>query len=147
MYGRGNEGKDPREKVPPRPQGQRSEPTTNSPFSGFGFGGANGGGFHMSFGIGAFPFGFLATNLNFGEERPGAPPAGSAQQQEEQFLHKVFLWVSNSIVLVLIIRAPILKMLLRNNFHPQIKSCYLTNLRLLDGIKQFCHHHCTGSIV
>ena len=24
-----------REKVPPRPQGQRAEPTTNNPFSGF----------------------------------------------------------------------------------------------------------------
>jgi len=103
LYGRGNEGKDPREKVPPRPQGQRSEPTTNSPFSGFGFGGANGGGFHMSFGIGAFPFGFLATNLNFGEERPGAPPAGSAQQQEEQFLHKVFLWVAFAFIFWLLV--------------------------------------------
>merc|ERR1719452_296399 len=53
LYGRGNsDGKDPREKVPPRPQGQRSEPTTNNPFSGFGFGGGQPGGFHMSFGIG-----------------------------------------------------------------------------------------------
>ena len=33
-------------------QGQRSEPTTNNPFNGFGFGGGNAGGFHMSFGIG-----------------------------------------------------------------------------------------------
>ena len=63
-----------REKVPPRPQGQRAEPTTNNPFSGppnfftnivnsfwalsemcftgFGFGGGQPGGFHMSFGIG-----------------------------------------------------------------------------------------------
>ena len=117
-----------REKVPPRPQGQRAEPTTNNPFSGFsltsinlqdivwqhvmllifnecivlgfGFGGGQPGGFHMSFGIGgkmnyiiyqqyvsniyrcilviwfpagAFPFGFFATNFNFGEERPGPP--------------------------------------------------------------------------
>merc|ERR1719323_253381 len=53
LYGRGNsDGKDPREKVPPRPQGQRAEPTTNNPFSGFGFGGGQPGGFHMSFGIG-----------------------------------------------------------------------------------------------
>merc|ERR1711962_182785 len=34
LYGRGNsDGKDPREKIPPRPQGQRAEPTTNTPFS------------------------------------------------------------------------------------------------------------------
>merc|ERR1712025_689950 len=37
LYGRGNtDGKDPRDKVPPRPQGQRSEPTTSNPFSGLG---------------------------------------------------------------------------------------------------------------
>ena len=85
-----------RDKVPPRPQGQRSEPTTSNPFSGFGFGGGQGGaggGFHMSFGIGAFPFGFFATNFNFGEDRPGAPSQGSHQAIEEAFLHKVFLWV------------------------------------------------------
>jgi E3 ubiquitin-protein ligase RNF5 len=80
--------------VPPRPQGQRSEPTTNNPFSGFGFGGGQPGGFHMSFGIGAFPFGFFATNFNFGEERPGPPQAGSHQAAEEAFLHKIFLWVN-----------------------------------------------------
>ena len=87
-----------RDKVPPRPQGQRSEPTTSNPFSGFGFGGGQGGGgggFHMSFGIGAFPFTFFASNFNFGEERPGAPNQGSHQATEEAFLHKVFLWVSH----------------------------------------------------
>ena len=47
----------------------------------------------MSFGIGAFPFGFFATNFNFGEERPGPPASGSHQALEEAFLHKVFLWV------------------------------------------------------
>ena len=47
----------------------------------------------MSFGIGAFPFGFFASNFNFGEERPGAPGHGSHQALEEAFLHKVFLWV------------------------------------------------------
>ena len=122
LYGRGNtDRKDPRyiyilewpsqcwikckicqclrDKVPPRPQGQRAEPTTTNPFSGFGFGGGQGGGgggFHMSFGIGAFPFTFFASNFNFGEERPGAPPGGSHQATEEAFLHKVFLWVSRS---------------------------------------------------
>ena len=50
----------------------------------------------MSFGIGAFPFGFFATNFNFGEDRPGAPSQGSHQAIEEAFLHKVFLWVDLS---------------------------------------------------
>ena len=53
----------------------------------------------MSFGIGAFPFTFFASNFNFGEERPGAPNQGSHQATEEAFLHKVFLWVGQSHVL------------------------------------------------
>merc|ERR1719384_1017142 len=105
LYGRGStEGTDPREKIPPRPQGQRTEPTTSNPFSGFGFGGGQpGGGFHMSFGIGAFPFGFFASNFNFGEERPGAPGHGSHQAIEEAFLHKVFLWVAFAFIFWLLI--------------------------------------------
>ena len=56
----------------------------------------------MSFGIGAFPFGFFATNFNLGDGNHGhthnhrmrgqgneAAPEGSAQLEEEQFLHKV----------------------------------------------------------
>ena len=51
----------------------------------------------MSFGIGAFPFGFFATNLgNFGANGGGAVPRGpgnnpgpgTAQFEEEQFLQK-----------------------------------------------------------
>jgi len=102
LYGRGGENKDPREKVPPRPQGQRVEPPPNGPFSGFGMG-HGGGGFHMSFGIGAFPFGFLATNLNLGDERPEPAEPGSARDLEEQFLHKVFLWVAFAFILWLLV--------------------------------------------
>lgn len=110
LYGRDDSNpKDPREKpVPPRPKGQRPEPesTGGSTFGGFGgFGGGAGNGFQMSFGIGAFPFGFFATNFNLGESGhthahgvrghgTGAAPEGSAQFEEEQFLHKVFLWVA-----------------------------------------------------
>ena len=55
----------------------------------------------MSFGIGAFPFGFFATNFNLGENHSGhahvhgmrghgtGTPEGTAQYAEEQFLHKV----------------------------------------------------------
>ncbi|XP_063238940.1 E3 ubiquitin-protein ligase RNF185-like [Bacillus rossius redtenbacheri] len=89
LYGRGSTNQeDPRNKVPPRPSGQRSEPETNM---GFGFGD---GGFHMSFGIGAFPFGFFTSTFNFGEPRPSAAPRGTPQFEEEQFLSKVFLWVA-----------------------------------------------------
>lgn len=54
-----------RTKAPPRPTAQRTEPETST-FHGFGF--PDGGGFHMSFGIGAFPFGFFTSSFNFGSE-------------------------------------------------------------------------------
>ncbi|XP_059839228.1 E3 ubiquitin-protein ligase RNF185 isoform X3 [Hypanus sabinus] len=70
LYGRGSTGQqDPREKTPPRPQGQRPEPESRGGFQGFGFGD---GGFQMSFGIGAFPFGIFATAFNINDGRP--PP-------------------------------------------------------------------------
>ena len=55
----------------------------------------------MSFGIGAFPFGFLATNFNLGENDSGHAhvygmrghgtgiPEETSLNTEEQFLHKV----------------------------------------------------------
>lgn len=48
--------------------GQRSEPE-GSAFSGIGFAD---GGFHMSFGIGGYPFGFFMSTFNFGDNRPNA---------------------------------------------------------------------------
>lgn len=48
----------------------------------------------MSFGIGAFPFGFFTSSLNFGDQRPPRPPRGTSQFEEEQFLSKLFLWVA-----------------------------------------------------
>lgn len=51
--------------APPRPTAQRNEPEPGN-FHGFGF--PDGGGFHMSFGIGAFPFGFFTSSFNFGNE-------------------------------------------------------------------------------
>lgn len=83
---------DPRDKVPPRPQGHRPEPQDTGGYSPFGFGGDAGGGFHMSFGIGAFPFGFFMSNFNLNGNQP--PAAGTPQQEEEQFLAKIFLWVA-----------------------------------------------------
>ncbi|KAK9877044.1 hypothetical protein WA026_016073 [Henosepilachna vigintioctopunctata] len=92
LYGRGSsKQEDPREKVPPRPAGQRTEPEPGSAFSGFGFAD---NGFHMSFGIGAFPFGFFTSTFNFGDARPTAAARGTQQHMEEQFLSKIFLWMA-----------------------------------------------------
>jgi len=87
LYGRNStDRKDPRDKVPPRPQGQRTEAPRNNGFSGFGF-----DGFQVSFGIGAFPFSFFATTFNLGDSRIPPPASGSSQQFEETILSRVFL--------------------------------------------------------
>lgn len=93
LYGRGsNQQQDPRTKVPPRPAGQRTEPEQQpGGFQGFGFGD---GGFHMSFGIGAFPFGYFASSFNFGEPRPTASPRGTTQYEDEQQLSKLFIYLA-----------------------------------------------------
>ncbi|XP_055913602.1 E3 ubiquitin-protein ligase RNF185-like [Eupeodes corollae] len=90
LYGRGStKQEDPRNKVPPRPAGQRTEPEHQQGFQGFGFG----DGFHMSFGIGAFPFGYFASSFNFGEPRPAAN-RGTTQYEDEQQLSKLFLYLA-----------------------------------------------------
>jgi len=92
LYGRGSTNQqDPREKFPPRPPGQRTEPEAGSHFNGFGLGD---NGFHLSFGIGAFPFGFFTSTFNLGDSRPTAAARGTPQHLEEQFLSKVFLWLA-----------------------------------------------------
>lgn len=93
LYGRGStKQEDPRKKVPPRPAGQRTDPEQTQGFSGFGFGE---GGFHMSFGIGAFPFGYFASSFNFGEARPAAATSrGNTQYEDEQQLSKLFLYLA-----------------------------------------------------
>lgn len=51
----------------------------------------------MSFGIGAFPFGFFASALNFGQPGPGFTGGvnfGNQQLEEYEFLSKIFLWVA-----------------------------------------------------
>lgn len=59
--------------------------------TGFGFGDNS---IHMSFGIGAFPFGFFTSTFNFGEPRPSPAAHGTQQYLEEQFLSKLFLWLA-----------------------------------------------------
>ncbi|KAJ8679970.1 hypothetical protein QAD02_015757 [Eretmocerus hayati] len=101
LYGRGaTKQEDPRNNVPPRPVGQRSEHEANVGFPGFGFGD---GSFHMSFGIGAFPFGFFTSTFNFGETRPSAAPRGSPQFEEDTFLSKLFLWLAFAFIVWLLL--------------------------------------------
>uniref|UniRef100_A0A6A7G033 RING-type E3 ubiquitin transferase n=1 Tax=Hirondellea gigas TaxID=1518452 RepID=A0A6A7G033_9CRUS len=94
LYGRGSDSKeDPRNKAPPRPQGQRTEPEPRHSFmNGFGFGGDGTGGngnFQFQFGIGAFPFGFF-TLMNNGLIGGNAQvPAG--QSDEDRLLSSVFM--------------------------------------------------------
>ncbi|CAH8528329.1 unnamed protein product [Heterobilharzia americana] len=79
LYGRGaDHTQDPRTKIPPRPAGHRTEPdqgmgTFGGTWGGL-FGGSDGGNFRMSVGIGAFPFGFLATTFNLGGSGTSANP-------------------------------------------------------------------------
>ncbi|XP_015366881.1 PREDICTED: E3 ubiquitin-protein ligase RNF185-like [Diuraphis noxia] len=90
IYGRGNsKQEDPRNKVPPRPAGQRTESDANNSLPTFSFGEGN---FHLSFGIGAFPFGFL-TSFNFTDRLHGIP-VGNQLQQDDQYLSKLFLWIA-----------------------------------------------------
>lgn len=92
LYGRGNANQqDPREKIPPRPSGQRTEPENNNGFSNLGFGDS---GFQMSFGIGAFPFGLFASVFSLNDSRPAAPPPGSVHHTEDQHLSRVFLIIA-----------------------------------------------------
>uniref|UniRef100_A0A3Q2XAJ4 E3 ubiquitin-protein ligase RNF185 n=1 Tax=Hippocampus comes TaxID=109280 RepID=A0A3Q2XAJ4_HIPCM len=101
LYGRGSTGQqDPREKTPPRPQGQRPEPENRGGFQGFGFGD---GGFQMSFGIGAFPFGIFATAFNINDGRPPPAAPGTPQHMDEQFLSRLFLFVALVIMFWLLI--------------------------------------------
>ena len=88
-----------------RPRGQRPEPESAGGANGGQFGNLfNTGGFQMSFGIGAFPFGFFATNFNWGQDGYNQGPApGTAQFDEEQFLHRVFLWVAFAFIFWLLI--------------------------------------------
>ncbi|NP_001092153.1 ring finger protein 5 L homeolog [Xenopus laevis] len=82
IYGRGDGNqKDPRLKTPPRPQGQRPEPENRA---GGGVPGFTDTGFHMSFGIGAFPFGFFTTVFNTNDLHT-APRADTGLPQSRFF--------------------------------------------------------------
>ncbi|XP_075220970.1 E3 ubiquitin-protein ligase RNF185-like isoform X2 [Lycorma delicatula] len=99
LYGRGStKQEDPRNKVPPRPPGQRTEPENNGGFPGFGFGD---GGFYMSFGIGAFPFGFFTSSFNLGAQQQahGAPRGMTQYGDGDPYVSKVFLWVAALFIL------------------------------------------------
>uniref|UniRef100_W6NGU0 RING-type E3 ubiquitin transferase n=1 Tax=Haemonchus contortus TaxID=6289 RepID=W6NGU0_HAECO len=103
LYGRGGDNTDPREKLPPRPRGQRTEAPQQG-FPGFQWGdGGPGGGVQFSLGIGVFPLSFFTTWFNAPQDpRPAAPQQGSRQHQEEQFLSNMFLYLGVFFVLWLV---------------------------------------------
>ncbi|XP_008183323.1 E3 ubiquitin-protein ligase RNF185 [Acyrthosiphon pisum] len=76
IYGRGNSKQDdPRNKVPPRPAGQRTEDDDTDSFH---------------FGIGEFLFSWLLLST----DPPHGIPVGSQLQQDDQYLSKLFLWIA-----------------------------------------------------
>ncbi|TRY82253.1 hypothetical protein DNTS_009367 [Danionella cerebrum] len=110
LYGRGSTSQeDPRLKTPPRPQGQRTEPETRGGGGGGAFQPFGDTGFHMSFGIGAFPFGFFTTVFNtnnpfqraeahYAEQQPNENPnnGGNNNWQDSLFLLLAiffFFWI------------------------------------------------------
>ena len=79
---------------------------------------------------GAFPFGFFATNFNWGDQQGGSGPVqGSAQYEEEQFLHRVFLWVAFAFIFWLLIAW----VLIENNSNISItkKTCLLNYMNVI----------------
>lgn len=84
LYGRGSSAQqDPRLKTPPRPRGQRPEPESRGGMGGFPEAPT---GFHMAFGIGAFPFGFFATSYSGPGERADVDVARPSSWQDSLFL-------------------------------------------------------------
>lgn len=91
LYGRGSTSTDdPRNKTPKRPQAQRPAPE-NRGNHGLHFGD---GGFQMSFGIGAFPFGFFGSLFNLNDGRPPAPRPESPQYRDDIILSRLFLGIA-----------------------------------------------------
>jgi len=105
IYGPGGSKSDPRDKLPPRPAGQRSEPETSP--RNFGFGDAQPG-FHMSF-IAGFPFGIFAHAFNVGgggvhaQAGQQVPDFGSPEFMQDQLVGKVFLWIACIFLLWLLV--------------------------------------------
>ncbi|KAL0272052.1 UNVERIFIED_CONTAM: hypothetical protein PYX00_005172 [Menopon gallinae] len=91
LYGRGStKQEDPRNKVPPRPAGQRTE-SDNNAFYGFGFGD---GSIRMSLGIGAFPFAFFTSTFPYGDHRPTMSAGDTAQHESDRFIRTTFIFVA-----------------------------------------------------
>ncbi|KAK7597870.1 hypothetical protein V9T40_010095 [Parthenolecanium corni] len=92
LYGRGSTNQeDPRNKVPPRPPGQRAEAETGSSFGGFGFGD---GSFQVSIGIGAFPFNLFVSAFNFTTSQHASAATDLVNSEDDVFLTRMLLFVA-----------------------------------------------------
>ncbi|XP_022697457.1 E3 ubiquitin-protein ligase RNF185-like isoform X1 [Varroa jacobsoni] len=111
IYGRGGSKEDPRDRMPPRPPGQRTEPeaTSRAEAPHFGFGDTSN--LQMNFGIGGFPFTLFASTFNFsvpmtGERQAGpvGPDFHSAETvMMDQLVSKLFIWLACIFLLWLIV--------------------------------------------
>uniref|UniRef100_A0A5S6QIC8 Tyrosine-protein kinase n=1 Tax=Trichuris muris TaxID=70415 RepID=A0A5S6QIC8_TRIMR len=94
VYGRGGCDSDPRQKgIPPRPQGRRTEPS-RSGMPSFQVGGADGTGFQLTLGIGAFPFTLFTSTFNFGDQRNQNGNYQGGQVEDQQLVSRVFFWIA-----------------------------------------------------
>ncbi|OQR67039.1 E3 ubiquitin-protein ligase RNF185-like [Tropilaelaps mercedesae] len=110
VYGRGGSKEDPRDKMPPRPPGQRTEPEATARGGTHNFGFGDTANFQMSFGIGGFPFGLFASTFNFGVPMPNdrqaqaGPDLHSAETaMMDQLVSKMFIWLACIFALWLIV--------------------------------------------
>ncbi|CDW60293.1 zf-C3HC4 2 domain containing protein [Trichuris trichiura] len=94
VYGRGGCDSDPRQNgIPPRPQGRRTEPP-RSAIPSFQIGGAEGSGFQLTLGIGAFPFTLFTSTFNFGDQRNQNGNLHGAYVGDQQLISRVFFWIA-----------------------------------------------------
>lgn len=99
LYGRGSTNQaDPRDKVPPRPRGQREEaPQQNE--QGFGMEGIN-----VSFGIGAFPFTMLGGPAlqMFGNRPPQGNRVPPQVREQQQRMARVLITIALLMMILII---------------------------------------------
>ena len=88
IYGKSGSQEDPRDKAPPRPQGQRQEPPPQNNFFGAPFGNE----LTFQIGIGAFPFGLFTNAFNYPGQNRQQPQ--NPEVAEERKLSRYFIYIA-----------------------------------------------------